>query len=148
MPAKHSHYYIPTFQGILIIVAVAAIALTIFGVLYYYWIETPMNRVPEIFNLSRVAKVNLNANLKTYLGKTQADFCAKDSDCPDGFVCYTSRECSTTSQGIVCGQEFGDLLCHKKCMENSDCPKDMPVCQETKFLIDHNSILIKICQNG
>ena len=71
MPEKNRHY-ISTLRGILIILVVAGVAISVFGFLYYYWIENPRAmKIPEIFDLSRAAKVNLNANLKPYLSQNQ-----------------------------------------------------------------------------
>ncbi|MEM3556215.1 MAG: DUF333 domain-containing protein [Candidatus Micrarchaeia archaeon] len=55
--------------------------------------------------------------------------CSSNSDCPSGYVCYNSRFCSTTPSGVVCGNQEGDLLCHKECEVNTDCPLDMPYCR-------------------
>jgi len=135
---------ISTAKGLVIVVIVAGLALLVFGSLYFYWIERPSAmKVPEIFSLSRVAGVNLNGNLQAYL---KYDFCHKDSDCPAGSVCYTSLPCKTINGQEICGAEQGDLLCHKKCLDNSDCPEDMPVCKATNFLINNKDVLIKICK--
>jgi len=55
--------------------------------------------------------------------------CSSDSDCPAGYACYNSRLCGLTPDGVVCGDQEGDLLCHKQCEINSDCPLDMPYCR-------------------
>jgi putative hemolysin len=55
--------------------------------------------------------------------------CSSDSDCPKSYVCYNSRFCGSTPFDVVCGDQEGDLLCHKKCEVNSDCPVDMPYCR-------------------
>jgi putative hemolysin len=55
--------------------------------------------------------------------------CSSDSDCPESYACYNSRFCGLTPHGVVCGDQEGDLLCHKKCEVNSDCPVDMSYCR-------------------
>lgn len=148
MPEQKNKYYISTWRGTLIILLVAVVALGVFGFLYYYWIENPFGQAPAIFSLSRVAGVNLNANLKPYLSQNQSNKCQKDSDCASDAVCYTSQECKTINSNTFCGAEQGDLLCHQKCVSDSDCPVAMPKCTPTNFFVGENSILIKICQSS
>ena len=50
--------------------------------------------------------------------------------CQEGFTCYDSQ---SWPKGGVQGPQEGDLLCHKNCETNSDCPENMPNC-ETVFL--------------
>lgn len=48
--------------------------------------------------------------------------CLSDSDCPDDYSCFNSRKCTKNNQGITeCGNQEGDLLCHKNCSSQKDC---------------------------
>jgi len=71
--------------------------------------------------------------------------CSSDSDCPKSYACYNSRLCSTTPGGVVCGDQEGDLLCHKKCETNSDCPTDMPYCRGVSIYQGDVVSLVRMC---
>lgn len=51
--------------------------------------------------------------------------CTHDSDCNEGHACYNSQYCAMTPTGAECDDQMGDLLCHKKCATDSDCPLDL-----------------------
>jgi hypothetical protein len=48
--------------------------------------------------------------------------CKEDQICWDSFFCKSGAgdECSKS----------GDRRCHKRCLDNKDCPKNMPRCEE------------------
>jgi len=62
-----------------------------------------------------------------------ASVCSSDSDCPSGYACYISRFCGETPTGVSCGNQEGDLLCHKLCNRSWQCPSDMQYCREVSI---------------
>ncbi|MBR9703049.1 hypothetical protein GOV10_03375 [Candidatus Woesearchaeota archaeon] len=48
--------------------------------------------------------------------------------CPEGYSCYYSQ---IQPKGGTRGPQTGDLLCHRNCEKNSDCPTNFPNCEET-----------------
>ncbi|MDD5110964.1 MAG: DUF3160 domain-containing protein [Candidatus Altiarchaeota archaeon] len=56
------------------------------------------------------------------LGKVFGGQVPCESGCPLGETCYSSQLCSTGPSGTVCGKQTGDLLCHKPCSTDQDCP--------------------------
>ena len=74
--------------------------------------------------------------------------CSSDSDCSSGYVCYNSRYCfPSPTGGVECGDQEGDLLCHKKCEMNSDCPGDMPYCRAVSITQGDVISMQKMCMS-
>jgi len=72
--------------------------------------------------------------------------CESDDDCKNGYVCYNTKVCSMTPQGVVsCGEQQGDLRCHKSCENNGDCDLEQPYCTEVTFWSGDAGIPTKIC---
>lgn len=72
--------------------------------------------------------------------------CSSNSDCPKSYVCYNSRRCSPAPEGVIaCGDQEGDLLCHKKCETNYDCPSDMPYCRTLSIFQGDVGSAVKMC---
>ncbi|MCX6776614.1 MAG: hypothetical protein NTY73_01415 [Candidatus Micrarchaeota archaeon] len=72
--------------------------------------------------------------------------CTSDVDCPENYSCYNSRYC-TYERGVkeTCGDQEGDLLCHKLCNQSSDCPSNMPYCRSVNITIGHVVTARKMC---
>lgn len=41
--------------------------------------------------------------------------------CKEGYMCYSSKYQGMGPNGLVIGEEQGDLMCHKVCKNNEDC---------------------------
>lgn len=50
--------------------------------------------------------------------------CADNFICEEGYTCYHSQYSGMGPNGLVVGEEEGDLKCHKICVSNNDCDKD------------------------
>ena len=75
--------------------------------------------------------------------------CYSNEDCSLNEICYNSQICSMTPEGVVsCGQQFGDLKCHKECEIDNDCPQEMPNCAEVTMWVGDAGELAKICLSG
>ena len=64
--------------------------------------------------------------------------------CQEGFTCYQSQSCH---RGLECGPQEGDALCHKNCETNSDCPDNMPNCQDVDISRGDIVLVKKFCVN-
>jgi len=84
-------------------------------------------------------------NCKCQYSCSTTGVCSSDSDCPTGYACYNSRFCSTIPDDIVCGDQEGDLLCHKLCDYSSDCPSDMPYCRSVSITQGDTISMRKMC---
>jgi len=58
----------------------------------------------------------------------EAECNRQDGGCKKGYLCWDSFYCK---QGFEeqCTSS-GDKMCHKKCVDNGDCPSKMPACVE------------------
>jgi len=54
-------------------------------------------------------------------GENSLKSCAVTRVCEEGYFCYKSRYGAMGENGPVTGEEQGDLLCHKKCINDIDC---------------------------
>ncbi len=68
----------------------------------------------------------------------------KKGGCREGFVCWDSYFCKNNFSDQC--KAAGDRMCHKRCREDADCPKEMPSCQEIPlFLGTETGVLEKFC---
>jgi len=65
--------------------------------------------------------------------------CQSNSDCQASHICYNSQYCAMTPDGVECGEQEGDLQCHKTCTQYSDCTIISEVCRNTE--ITHGSAI-------
>ena len=79
-------------------------------------------------------------------GTNQADAIVncKEVSCPDNYVCYHSQYQGMGANGLVLGEEEGDLRCHLRCENDSDCEKD-ETCQDVELLGGDVAILQRFC---
>lgn len=77
-----------------------------------------------------------------------AAVCSSDSDCPKSYACYNSRFCGLAENGRACGDQEGDLLCHKLCNSSSECPADMPYCRSVSIAQGDVLTLKKMCMRN
>jgi len=71
--------------------------------------------------------------------------CTTNSDCNSDYTCYNSQICSPTPSGTSCGDQQGDLQCHKNCEDDNDCPSEMPTCRETSLFTGNAGTIAKFC---
>ncbi len=74
--------------------------------------------------------------------------CANDIECGEGYKCFNSQVCGLTPTDVQCGEQFGDLKCHKSCETDNDCPLEMPKCEDTEFWQGDAGTNYKICVAG
>jgi putative hemolysin len=75
-----------------------------------------------------------------------SNICSSDADCKSGYSCYNSRYCFPLPRGgLRCGNQEGDLFCHKLCNNNYDCPADMPYCMQVSITQGDVVTLKKMC---
>ena len=72
--------------------------------------------------------------------------CTSDADCADGWKCFNSKQCSLLVTGTMhCGEQLGDLKCHKACSSNADCiPPE--ACHETNLMAGDAIATGKLCR--
>jgi len=113
-------------KKIVLVAIIIAALIMMAGYFYFDWQEN-----------SRETSNNQNIKLPSR--------CLSDSDCPDDYSCYNSRQCKKNAQGITaCGNQTGDLLCHKNCSAKTDCLETQQ-CQSVAIWSLDVSIPKKLC---
>lgn len=64
--------------------------------------------------------------------------------CKQGYICWDSYYCKQGFEDQCSGS--GDKMCHRKCVDDNDCPRKMPVCTEKPiFHGTERGVLEKFC---
>lgn len=72
--------------------------------------------------------------------------CIDDTDCPEGMKCYYSRYCMIVEGGgMRCGEQLGDLICHKECDSDENCTGVYSKCVEMKLWEGDKSRTLNLC---
>lgn len=70
--------------------------------------------------------------------------CANGANCEAGFLCYNSQYGGMGENGLVTGEQKGDLLCHQACKSDTDCAETWK-CREVEILGGDVSTNQKMC---
>ena len=70
--------------------------------------------------------------------------CTAQKECPAGFQCYNSQYAGIGPNGIVYGEQEGDLLCHQSCTTDADCTTG--VCSEKEIFQGDVRSTIRFCE--
>ncbi|MBD3388653.1 MAG: DUF3160 domain-containing protein [Candidatus Altiarchaeales archaeon] len=73
------------------------------------------------------------------------DYCK--SNCSDDEMCYSSRQCSPTPEGVDCGPQTGDLRCHRRCRADFECLSGQE-CREVDIFQGDVKETVKLCFGG
>lgn len=77
-------------------------------------------------------------------GEDELTSCAETSTCDEGYTCYDSQYAGMGPDGLVEGEQDGDLLCHKNCDSDLDCGENGE-CRETEILGGDTVLTEKMC---
>ena len=76
-----------------------------------------------------------------------AEECLSSADCPTGHLCYNSQLCFPSASGLLCGDQEGDLKCHKVCDGNNDCA-DGEICESIAMWSGEAGTIVSMCLSG
>jgi hypothetical protein len=76
--------------------------------------------------------------------------CLSSADCPTGYLCYNSQLCFPSPSGPLCGDQAGDLKCHKVCNTNADCAgsEEGEVCESIALWSGETGSVVSMCLGG
>ncbi|MFH0890873.1 MAG: hypothetical protein V1856_02485 [Candidatus Liptonbacteria bacterium] len=96
----------------------------------YSWCEIkqrclrPWEEKCEAENVSSTNKFTNSSSTQNNIINSSTSYpCAyaPGGGCPSGYVCYDSQYRGMGPNGVVLGEQKGDLLCHKSCNTDHDC---------------------------
>jgi len=130
---------IPWFKNKKIIIPIIIITVVIGIILLVYLVLSSMRQDSQ--NASKLK------NLQKQVG--QGGACLDHPDCFDDYICFYGRayDCITNNERHNCQEIFGDNLCHRKCLNNTDCSADMPSCKEVSTFISDTEFQLRFCVN-
>lgn len=70
--------------------------------------------------------------------------CISDDDCPKNYRCYNSQKCAMGENGVECGPQEGDLMCHKLCSTRIECDY-LSGCKEFTIFKEDKTEQIELC---
>ena len=70
--------------------------------------------------------------------------CFSDKDCPKNYRCYNSQYCAAGQNGMECGKQEGDLMCHKLCSTRFECSY-LAGCKEFTMFEGDNVEKMNLC---
>jgi hypothetical protein len=113
-------------KGLIIAIAVFAILILAIGIYLFYPRTEPNNPQPH--------------ELQNCSGGSYS------TDCLEGYYCYEHLTGGLGPDGALPIEPYGgDSKCHKKCINDSDCPKETPYCLGKEINIEDMQTYEYLC---